>query len=111
MQRSTEYYEAKARAVAALANPVRLAILDELSLGPRTAGDLVRALAVAQPLVSQHLAVLRAAGVVVRERDGANRIYRLADPKIARACGLMGEIVQSIADRARAALATAPSAR
>ena len=105
MMRPAEYYEVKARTVAALANPMRLAILDELAAGPRSAGELVRALKVPQPLVSQHLAVLRAAGVVARERDGAKRIYRLADPRIARACGLMGEIVEAVVEHERAAVA------
>ena len=105
MKRPAAYYEVKARTVAALANPVRLAILDELSDGPRSAGELVRALGVSQPLVSQHLTVLRAAGVVSRQREGAKRIYRLADPRIARACGLMGEIVLAVVDHEREAVA------
>jgi ArsR family transcriptional regulator, zinc-responsive transcriptional repressor len=109
VKRSADYYDVKARTVAALANPVRLALLDELAKGPHSAGELVRALAVPQPLVSQHLAVLRSAGVVVRERQGTLRIYRLSDPKIAFACALMGEIVLGLLDRERTAAARVAS--
>lgn len=96
MDRPPGFYERKARTVAALAHPVRLAILDELSLGERSAGDLVKALGLPQPLVSQHLTVLRAAGVVRRRRDANRQIYGLADPTIARACRMMSDVVQQL---------------
>ncbi len=51
------------------------------------------------------MAVLRAAGVVERRREGARQYYRLSDPKIARACGLMSEIVGEIAKAERERLA------
>jgi len=69
--RDKAFYEEKARTVAALAHPVRLAILDRLSEGPASTGSLVEELELPQPLVSQHLAVLRQAGVVARERTTA----------------------------------------
>jgi ArsR family transcriptional regulator len=100
-RRPPEFYERKARTVAALAHPVRLAILDELSEGERSTGDLVHALGLHQPLVSQHLAVLRQAGVVERRREGNRRFYRLANSKIARACGLMSDVLITIADAER----------
>jgi DNA-binding transcriptional ArsR family regulator len=109
VKRPLTFYEAKARCVAALANPVRLAILDELAEGPRAAGALVRAIGVPQPLISQHLTVLRAAGVVARERRGALRIYRLSDPNIARACELMQEVVLALVDREREAVGPLPA--
>ena len=112
--RDKAFYEEKARTVAALAHPVRLAILDRLSEGPLSTGSLVEELELPQPLVSQHLAVLRQAGVVAREREGARQVYRLADPKIAAACGLMGEIVTRLVEAERERLrplAQAPRAR
>jgi DNA-binding transcriptional ArsR family regulator len=59
-----------------------------------TVGRLADRLAVAQPNVSQHLALMRAAGVVVAERDGREIRYRLADPDIIAACRLMRAALQ-----------------
>lgn len=101
MLQSTAYYEEKAKTVAALAHPIRLQILDALSAGEASTGALVLALDLPQPLVSQHLSVLRAVGVVLRRRDGARAVYRLADPAIAVACGLMGDIAARLAQQQR----------
>jgi DNA-binding transcriptional ArsR family regulator len=64
---------------AALADPTRRHVLELLAAGERTAGDVtahVRArTGLSQPAVSQHLAVLRAAGLVVVRADGARRLY------------------------------------
>ena len=67
-----------------LAAPVRLAVLIELDSGPRCVHELVDALRVSQPLVSQHLRVLRAARLVAAERRGREVVYRLADDHIGR---------------------------
>jgi ArsR family transcriptional regulator len=50
---------------------------------------LAEAIGATQPNVSQHLAVLRAAGIVEAERDGREVRYRLADPDVMVACGIM----------------------
>lgn len=63
----------------ALSAPVRMAIVLELAAAPRCVHELVAALDVAQPLVSQHLRVLKAAGVVVGARSGREVLYRLVD--------------------------------
>ena len=65
-----------------LAAPVRLAILVELGEGPRCVHELVDALGVSQPLVSQHLRVLRAARLVESERRGREVAYSLADEHV-----------------------------
>jgi ArsR family transcriptional regulator len=67
----------------ALAAPVRIAIVLQLREGERCVHDLVDALAVAQPLISQHLRVLKAAGVVHGERHGREVFYRLVDEHLA----------------------------
>lgn len=67
----------------ALAAPLRIAIVVELDAGPRCVHELVDALAAPQPLVSQHLRVLRSAGVVVGERRGREVVYSLADAHVA----------------------------
>ena len=54
-----------------------------LAGGPRAVGDLVNELQVAQPRISEHLATLRAANLVVGEREGRHVRYRLADAHVA----------------------------
>jgi DNA-binding transcriptional ArsR family regulator len=63
----------------ALAAPVRIAIVLELREGDRCVHELVDGLGVAQPLISQHLRVLKAAGVVHGRRYGREVVYRLVD--------------------------------
>jgi ArsR family transcriptional regulator, zinc-responsive transcriptional repressor len=63
----------------ALAAPVRIAIVLQLHESSRCVHELVDALEVPQPLVSQHLRILKAAGVVAGERSGREVHYRLVD--------------------------------
>ncbi|HYO04207.1 MAG TPA: metalloregulator ArsR/SmtB family transcription factor [Mycobacterium sp.] len=63
----------------ALAAPVRIAIVLQLRESSRCVHELVDALAVPQPLVSQHLRILKSAGVVAGERTGREVRYRLVD--------------------------------
>lgn len=63
----------------ALAAPVRIAIVLQLHESDRCVHELVEALGVTQPLISQHLRVLKAAGVVRGERNGREVRYRLVD--------------------------------
>ena len=77
-------YTAAGELLRALASPLRIAIVTELGTGPRCVHDLVDALHVAQPLVSQHLRVLRGAGVVHGARRGREIEYSLTDGHIAR---------------------------
>lgn len=67
----------------ALAAPVRIAIVLQLRHGERCVHELADTLAVAQPLISQHLRILKAARVVHGERRGREVIYRLADEHLA----------------------------
>ena len=67
----------------ALAAPVRIAIVLQLRESHRCVHELVDALGVPQPLVSQHLKILKAAGVVNGERSGREVLYRLADHHLA----------------------------
>jgi DNA-binding transcriptional ArsR family regulator len=64
----------------ALGDPTRLAILARLADQPRAVVDLARELPVSRPAVSQHLRVLKEAGLVVDQAIGNRRIYR-ADPE------------------------------
>ena len=67
-------------ALAALADPTRRAIFERLAVRPSAVGVLARDLPVSRPAVSQHLRVLRDAGLVTESVDGTRRIYRI-DPR------------------------------
>lgn len=69
-----------AAALAALADPTRRQLIERLKAGPRAVGDLARGVPVSRPAVSQHLAVLKAAGLVRDVADGTRRVYEI-DPK------------------------------
>jgi len=64
---------------AALGNPTRRAIFERLADRPRAVGELAGELPVSRPAVSQHLKVLKGAGLVVDRPAGSRRIYQL-DP-------------------------------
>ena len=64
-------------ALAALADPTRRAIFERLGGGPRAVAELARGLPVSRPAVSQHLKVLKQAGLVAGRPDGARRLYQL----------------------------------
>jgi DNA-binding transcriptional ArsR family regulator len=69
----------QARALLALGDPTRLAIVEYLVERPRAVVDLARELPVSRPAVSQHLRVLKDAGLVIDVPAGNRRIYRV-DP-------------------------------
>jgi DNA-binding transcriptional ArsR family regulator len=61
----------------ALGDPTRRAILDALRRGPRPVGELATGLPVSRPAVSQHLKILKEAGLVTDRRNGTRRLYQL----------------------------------
>jgi len=77
-----------------LASPRRLEILHALARGPIEVGRLAADIGATQPNVSQHLGVLRAAGIVEAERDGREVRYRLTDPDVMVACGVMRGVLE-----------------
>jgi DNA-binding transcriptional ArsR family regulator len=64
---------------AALADPTRRQVFERLRAGPAAVGDIARGLPVSRPAVSQHLKILKAAGLVEDRADGTRRIYHI-DP-------------------------------
>ena len=64
----------------ALHDPTRRAVLERLRSGPRAVGEIARGLTVTRPAVSQHLKVLKDAGLVGDRSEGTRRIYTI-DPK------------------------------
>src|SRR5689334_25437489 len=69
-----------ARLISALADPTRRAVLERLKEGPRPVGEIARGLPVTRPAVSQHLKVLKEAGLVADRSVGTRRIYYI-DPE------------------------------
>lgn len=82
MQTAGSQYADAAELLKALAHPLRLQLVHELAGQPRCVHELVSATGVAQPLVSQHLRVLRAARVVTGERRAREVFYALADEHV-----------------------------
>src|SRR3569623_2816571 len=66
-------------ALAALADPTRREVFERLRAGPRSVGELAQGLPVSRPAVSQHLKVLKAAGLVADRAEGTRRGYEI-DP-------------------------------
>lgn len=100
----------QAEVLRTLASPRRLEILHALARGPIEVGRLAQAIEASQPNVSQHLAVLRAAGIVEAERDGREVRYRLTDPDVMVACGLMRSVLERRLTRLGVVAANAVSA-
>ena len=69
---------------AALGDSTRHEIFERLRRGPQTVSGLAAGLPVSRPAISQHLKVLRQAGLVAIQADGTRRLYRID------ACGLCG---------------------
>ncbi len=67
-------------ALSALADPTRRLVFERLSAGPLPVGELARGLPVSRPAVSQHLRVLKDAGLVTDRAQGTRRVYQI-DPR------------------------------
>jgi DNA-binding transcriptional ArsR family regulator len=65
-----------------LGQPVRVKLVDRLALRETTVQELVDALGTTQQNISQHLGILRRAGIVARQKEGTRVRYQLADPSI-----------------------------
>ncbi|HVC29860.1 MAG TPA: metalloregulator ArsR/SmtB family transcription factor [Steroidobacteraceae bacterium] len=74
------YNERALESLGALGDPTRRAIFERLAVRPAAVGDLARGLPVSRPAVSQHLKVLKQAGLVQEVSNGTRRIYSL-DPR------------------------------
>lgn len=90
--------EVTAEFFAVLSSPVRLAVLQLLVDGERCVTDLVEALQIAQPRLSNHLACLRHCGLVSVRRQGTFMYYALADQRLAAIVGLGADLAQPSAD-------------
>ena len=94
---------AVAAAFVALADPTRRQVFERLAHRKRSVGELADGLPVSRPAVSQHLKVLKQAGLVADEQDGTRRVYRI-DP---RGLEMMRNYLDRFWDRALAAFKAA----
>ena len=78
----------------ALADPKRLCVLESLAAGELSVSDLSVRVGCQVPNMSQHLAVLRSAGLVTTRREGNTILYSLADPRVIEAYRLIQTIAR-----------------
>jgi ArsR family transcriptional regulator len=81
-----QVFEKAAELFAVLSTPIRLRIIGELCQGEKSVGQLLEAIEVAQPNMSQHLNIMYRAGVVGKRRQGAQVFYRIADESAVMVC-------------------------
>ena len=88
-------FEMQVRICKAFANPVRLKMLDLLARREHTVSELQAALDITLPNVSQHLAILKSAGVVSTRRTGKQVYCFLALPEVKHACQLIRDVLRA----------------
>jgi ArsR family transcriptional regulator len=98
---TTDQIELIADRFKALAEPMRLRILDALRDGEATVGEIVEHTGAGQANVSRHLNLLYRQGLVARRKDGLNVYYRIADPAIFRLCDLVCSSLEEQVDARR----------
>lgn len=89
----TEIYARQAEICAALANPVRLMILDLLAEEEATATDLLQTLKIPKSNLSQHLKVLKNAGILKVRSEGLYQYLRIGIPEVKQACALVRKVL------------------
>ena len=101
-----------ARRFKALAEPMRVRILDALRDGERSVGDLVAGLGTTQQNVSKHLATLHQEGIVTRRKEGNRVLYRIVDEGVLELCEhVCGGIERDLERTGRLLAGTAAGAR
>ncbi|HEX8966418.1 MAG TPA: metalloregulator ArsR/SmtB family transcription factor [Chloroflexota bacterium] len=89
-------YERRARICQVLADPKRLRLIDALRGEiERSVGELAEVLGATYPNVSQHLNVMRDAGLVTSRRDGSTIYYHLTYPQITQACDIVCDVLRA----------------
>jgi DNA-binding transcriptional ArsR family regulator len=99
MTMQQEKLELKAKLFRGLGDSTRLAILESLRNGEKSASEITKKVAQSQSNVSNHLACLLECGLVKNRRDGKNILYRLADKKIEKILEDSEKILSEVAKR------------
>lgn len=90
-----EIYERQAQIAKAFSSPVRLQMVDLLTVKERSVSELQAELGISGTNVSQHLAILKAAGVVSTRRAGKQIFCYIAMPEVAQVCQMLRKVLQS----------------
>lgn len=88
-----ELFHLHAEVCKTLSNAKRLEILSILRDDEMTVGDIVNTMKISKANVSQHLAIMRTAGILETRRDGLNIYYCISNSKVIKACDLMREVL------------------
>ena len=92
-------YEMLAEICAAMGHPVRIRIIDQLALKESTCSDLLKTIDIPKANLSQHMAVLKKAGLVTVRREGLFHHHSLAIPEITDACAMVKQVLAERADK------------
>lgn len=88
-----EIFELQASICQTMGNAKRLEIISLLGDGELTVGDITEKMGVRMANLSQHLSIMKAKGILLSRREGVNIYYRIANPKVVKACALMEEVM------------------
>jgi ArsR family transcriptional regulator len=77
----------------ALANPIRIEIIEILNKGEMSFGEILKILAISKSNLSQHLSVMVSNGLVTSRKEGTNSYFKLTSDKVAIACQTMREVL------------------
>jgi ArsR family transcriptional regulator, virulence genes transcriptional regulator len=86
-------YELHAEVCKTMSNPKRLEIINILRNGEKSVDELAKDMGIRMANLSQHLAVMRSKGIVQTRRDGLKIYYKIANPKVVKACDIMREVL------------------
>lgn len=88
-----EIFELQANICQTMANAKRLEIINILGSKELTVGDIAVKMGLRMANLSQHLTIMKTKGILESRRDGVHIYYRLANPKVLKACSLMKEVL------------------
>ena len=88
-----QIYELHAEICKTLANPKRIEIINTLRDKEMSVSELLAKIKLKKANLSQHLSLMRAKGIVKTRRDGTSIYYRIANPKVGKACDIMREVL------------------
>lgn len=92
----------------ALGEPTRLRVLERLFVGPASVTEILEHVGGTQANVSKHLALLHAAGLLSRRKDGNRIVYAISDPTLRKICSIVcAEVERSAKSEADAVLGRA----
>ena len=91
----TMIYDKQVSICKAFANPIRLRILDMIAQRPYAASELQKQLSISKANLSQHMSILRAAGVIITHREGKQVYCSLAIPEVKEACQLIRDVLRA----------------